>query len=82
VDPANEDDVLKIVAEATGQKAEDLKFAYDDTIKDFPADGSISKDGLQAALEGTQKFADVKGAEKLTVDDLYYDDLVTAAKGS
>ncbi len=81
-DPANEQEVLQIVADATGQKAEDLKFAYDDTIKDFPKDGSINKDGLQAALEGTQKFADVKGSDKITVDDLYYDDLIKAAAGS
>jgi NitT/TauT family transport system substrate-binding protein len=81
-DPANEDEVLKIVADATGQKAEDLKFAYDDTIKDFPKDGSINKDGLTAALEGTQKFADVQGSDKITVDDLYYDDLIKAAAGS
>jgi NitT/TauT family transport system substrate-binding protein len=81
-DPANEEEVLKIVAEATGQKAEDLKFAYDDTIKDFPKDGSINKEGLQAALEGTQKFADVSGSDKITVDDLYYDDLIKAASGS
>lgn len=81
-DPANEEEVIKIVSDATGQKVEDLKFAYDDTIKDFPPDGSIDKDGLQAALEGTQKFADVEGADKLTVDDLYYDDLIKAASGS
>ncbi len=81
-DPANEEEVLKIVADATGQKTEDLKFAYDDTIKDFPKDGAINKDGLQQALEGTQKFADVKGADKLKVDDIYYPDLVQAASGS
>jgi NitT/TauT family transport system substrate-binding protein len=81
-DPANEEEVLKIVADATGQKAEDLKYAYDDTIKDFPKDGAINKDGLQQALEGTQKFADVKGADKLKVDDIYYPDLVQAASGS
>jgi NitT/TauT family transport system substrate-binding protein len=81
-DPANEQEVLDIVAEATGQKAEDLKLAYDETIKDFPVDGAINKDGLQQALEGTQQFADVSGADKLTVDDLYYDDLIKAASGS
>lgn len=81
-DPANEDEVLQIVAEATGQKVEDLKFAYDDTIKDFPPDGAIDKDGLQAALEGTQQFADVENSDQITVDDLYYPDLIEAAKGS
>jgi NitT/TauT family transport system substrate-binding protein len=72
-DPANEDEVLKIVADATGQKAEDLKLAYDETIKDFPPTGELKLDGLQKALDGTQKYGQLEGLEKVKAEDLYYD---------
>jgi ABC-type nitrate/sulfonate/bicarbonate transport system substrate-binding protein len=78
-DPANEDEVLDILVDATGQKRDDLKLAYDDSIKDFPANAALSKDGIGLALDGTKKFADVEGIDKVTVDDLYYPDLLEAA---
>jgi NitT/TauT family transport system substrate-binding protein len=81
-DPANEDDVLKIVADATGQKADDLKLAYDETIKDFPPTGAMKLDGIEKALAGTQKFGDIPGIDKVTAQDLYYPDLQQEAAQS
>jgi NitT/TauT family transport system substrate-binding protein len=81
-DPANEDEVLQIVAEATGQKAEDLKLAYESTLKDFPDKGEMQLDGIKQALDGTKEFADIPGVEKVTAEDLYYPDLQAEAAGS
>lgn len=74
-DPANEEEVLKIVGEAAGLKPENAKIAYDDTIKDFPATSEVSKEGIQLALEGMQKYGNAEGMDKVTVDSLYYPDL-------
>lgn len=71
-DPANKDEVVSIVAKATGQKVHDLKIAYDETIKDFPPTGKPMRKGIQAMLAGTKEFGDVKGVDKITADDLYY----------
>jgi NitT/TauT family transport system substrate-binding protein len=81
-DPANEDEVLKIVAEATGQKADDLKLAYESTLKDFPDKGEMQLDGIKQALDGTKEFADIPGVDKVTAEDLYYPDLQAKAAGS
>jgi NitT/TauT family transport system substrate-binding protein len=81
-DPANESEVLDIVAAATGQKAEDLKLAYDETIKDFPPTGELKLDGMEKALAGTQKFGDIPGMEKVTAQDLTYTDLQQQAVSS
>ena len=81
-DPANEDEVLKIVEEATGQKADDLKLAYDSTIKDFPDNGEMQLDGIKLALDGTKEFADIPGLDKVTAENLYYPDLQQKAAGS
>ncbi len=81
-DPANESEVLDIVAAATGQKAEDLKLAYDETIKDFPPTGELKLDGIEKALAGTQKFGDIPGINKITAQDLYYTDLQQQATSS
>jgi NitT/TauT family transport system substrate-binding protein len=81
-DPANESEVLDIVAAATGQKAEDLKLAYDETIKDFPPTGELKLDGIEKALAGTQKFGDIDGIDKITAEDLTYTDLQEQAVSS
>jgi NitT/TauT family transport system substrate-binding protein len=81
-DPANESEVLDIVAAATGQKAEDLKLAYDETIKDFPPTGELKLDGIEKALAGTQKFGDIDGINKITAEDLTYTDLQEQAVSS
>jgi NitT/TauT family transport system substrate-binding protein len=81
-DPANEDDVLKIVADATGQKADDLKLAYDETIKDFPPTGELKEDGIEKALAGTKQFGDIPGIDKVNAQDLYYPDLQQEAAQS
>ena len=81
-DPANESEVLEIVAAATGQKAEDLKLAYDETIKDFPPTGELKLDGIEKALAGTQKFGDIDGIDKITAEDLTYTDLQEQAVSS
>ncbi len=81
-DPANEDEVLDILVDATGQKRDDLKLAYDDSIKDFPADAGLNKDGIKLALDGTKQFGDVDGVDKLTVDDLYFPDLQAEVAGT
>jgi NitT/TauT family transport system substrate-binding protein len=81
-DPANEDEVLKIVAEATGQKADDLKLAYESTLKDFPDKGEMQLDGIKQALDGTKEFADIPGVDNVTAKDLYYPDLQAEAAGS
>lgn len=74
-DPANEDEVLQIVSKYTGQKVEDLKIAYAETIKDFPPDGKIDMAGIKDALEGAQQFADIKGAENVKPEDIVYSKL-------
>lgn len=74
-DPANEDEVLQIVSKYTGQKVEDLKIAYQETIKDFPPDGKIEMAGIKDALEGAQQFADIKGSENLKPEDIVYSKL-------
>jgi ABC-type nitrate/sulfonate/bicarbonate transport system substrate-binding protein len=81
-DPANEDEVLDILVDATGQKRDDLKLAYDDSIKDFPADAALNRDGIKLALDGTKQFGDVEGVDKLTVDDLYFPDLQAEVAGT
>jgi ABC-type nitrate/sulfonate/bicarbonate transport system substrate-binding protein len=78
-DPANENEVLDILVDATGQKLSDLKLAYDDSIKDFPADAHLDKNGIKLALDGTKQFGDVSGIDKVTVDDLYYPDVQAKA---
>jgi NitT/TauT family transport system substrate-binding protein len=69
-DPANEDEVLEIVSKYTGQKVEDLKVAYAETIKDFPPDGKIELEGIADALKGAQDFADIKCSENLKAEDI------------
>lgn len=81
-DPANEDEVLQIVGKVTELNAEDVKLAYDDTIKDFPPTGELQLDGIQKALEGTLNFGDVAGLDKVTAEDLYYPDLQAEAAAS
>jgi NitT/TauT family transport system substrate-binding protein len=74
-DPANRDEVLKITAEATGQKAEDFEITYDEHIDEIPPEAKPNLDGIAQALEGTQKFGGLEGADKLTAEELYYPDL-------
>jgi NitT/TauT family transport system substrate-binding protein len=74
-DPANEEEVLKIVGDAAGLKADQAKIAYDDTVKDFPPTSEISKEGIQLALDGMQKYGNAQGIDKVTIDSLYYPDL-------
>ena len=81
-DPANESEVLDIVAAATGQKVEDLKLAYDETIKDFPPTGELKLDGIEKALAGTQQFGDIPGIDTITAKDLTYTDLQQQAVSS
>jgi NitT/TauT family transport system substrate-binding protein len=69
-DPANEDEVIAIVSKYTGQKVEDLKVAYKETIKDFPADGRIDPAGIALSLKGAQDYAGIKGADALKAEDL------------
>lgn len=80
-DPAHKDEVIHIVAEATGQKVKDVKLGYETTIKDFPPTGKPMRKGIEKALRGTKEFGDVKGINKITVDDLYYPDLWAEATG-
>lgn len=74
-DPANKDEAIQITNKTTNEKVEDLELAYDDTIKDFPKTSAAKLEGIQEALEGTQQFGDVPGADKLTGEDLFYPDL-------
>lgn len=81
-DPANEAEVLQIVGKVTGLNADDVKLAYDDTIKDFPPTGEPQLAGIQTALEGTLKFGNIAGLDKVTAQDLYYPDLQAEAAAS
>jgi ABC-type nitrate/sulfonate/bicarbonate transport system substrate-binding protein len=74
-DPANKDEVIQIVSEATGIKADAVKLAYEETIKDFPPTGAFAIDGIKLALDGTKQYADIPGIEDVSADDLYYPDL-------
>lgn len=81
-DPANEDEVIDIVAKAIGQKPKDVKTGYETTIKDFPPTGKPTREGIEKALAGTKEFGNMKGINKITVDDVYYPDLWREATGS
>jgi hypothetical protein len=78
-DPANRDEVLKITAEATGQKAEDFEITYDQHINEIPPTGQPNLGGIEQALDGTKRFGGLEGADKLTADELFYPDLQQAA---
>ncbi len=69
-DPANEDETLQIASKYTGQKVEDLKVAYAETIKDFPPDGKIEMDGIAEALKGAQQYAGIKNSESVKAEDI------------
>lgn len=74
-DPANKDEVIKIVTEATGIKADAVKLAYEETIKDFPPTAAFTIDGIKLALDGTKQYTDLPGLDNVTPEDLYYPDL-------
>ena len=78
-------DRLAVVAgdtEALGTDEETAALGWETTLKDFPPDGEINKDGLQQALEGTQQYGSIPGTDQVTVDDLYYPDIQQEAAAS
>lgn len=81
-DPANEDEVVQIVAGYTGQKAEDLKLAYEGDIPNFAADAKPELEGIDLALKGIKQFGNIEGIDKVTAQDLYYPDLQREAATS
>jgi NitT/TauT family transport system substrate-binding protein len=81
-DEANKDVVVPCIAKALGTDEETAALGWETTLKDFPPDGEINKDGLQQALEGTQQYGSIPGTDQVTVDDLYYPDIQQEAAAS
>jgi NitT/TauT family transport system substrate-binding protein len=70
-DPANKDEVLSIVGEATGLTADDLEVNYTATIDDFPSDGAPDLEAITTALDGFTQYAGIDGIEKVSADALF-----------
>lgn len=81
-DPANESEVLDIVAKALGTTTDDAKLGYDTTAKDFPPDGAPSLEGLTIAFNGTVKYGSVPGIERVNVNNIFYPSLQEEAVAS
>ncbi len=81
-DPKNKGEVIKIAAKYLDLKEDDARIAYEDVISYFPKDGMPKAEGTQLAIENMQKFGEIPGSEKVTTQQLLYQDLVNEAKKS
>jgi NitT/TauT family transport system substrate-binding protein len=79
-DPKNKDEVIKIAAKFLDMPEADSRLAYEDVIGYFPKDGMPTLEGLKIAVDGVGKFGDIEGADKVKAEQLYFKDLVEAAK--
>jgi hypothetical protein len=79
-DPANKEEIIRLVAKALDMKEEDSRLAYEDTIAYFPRDGMPTIEGTRMALESFQQFGDIKDVDRVQAERLITTEFVTAAK--